>query len=480
MTRRKCAGAVLLAFIAAAAITTGTPAFADQHAPASNNLSDLLQQVRAARQAGSAANRERERAFIQKRDDRRRLLDDAKRRLSELAATGDRLEKQFNANELKLAELETLYRQRAGNFDQLAGVFSRAAADLAAQYTNSIAALGLEQRRAQLAAMGAQKHLPEAAQFDDLLLAFLELMTMQAANVRFESEVVLPGGEGKRRQVVRYGPFTATAGGDFLSYLAAEGGEDGKGGKPGQLFQLARHPASRYVNAAQSFATAGSGTDSDSGSNYFAAPIDPSRGAVLSLLVRAPSLAERVEQGGIVGYFILLIGAAGVLLGLERLWTLSRARRAVNRQRREVDNPRDTNPLGRVFAACAAERATDGAAFELLEIKLEDAVLRELPALERGLGAMKVFAAVAPLLGLLGTVTGMIETFQVITLFGTGDPKLMAGGISQALVTTALGLIVAVPILLLHTLAHARSRAIREILEVQSAGLLARHAEARA
>ena len=448
-----------------------------------NALSDLLEQVRAARQAGSAANRERERTFIQKRDDRRRLLDDAKRRLSELTAAGDRLEKQFNDNELKLAELETLYRQRAGNFDQLAGVFSRAAADLAAQYTNSIAALGLEQRRAQLAAMGAQKHLPEAAQFDDLMLAFLELMTMQAANVRFESEVVLPGGEGKRRQVVRYGPFTATAGGDFLSYLAAEGGEDGTGGKPGQLFQLARHPASRYVNAAQSFATAAFGfTDSDSGSssNYFAAPIDPSRGAVLSLLVRAPSLAERVEQGGIVGYFILLIGAAGVLLGLERLWTLSRARRAVNRQRREVDNPRDNNPLGRVFAACAGERVADGAAFELLEIKLEDAVMRELPALERGLGAMKVFAAVAPLLGLLGTVTGMIETFQVITLFGTGDPKLMAGGISQALVTTALGLIVAVPILLLHTLAHARSRAIREILEVQSAGLLARHAEARA
>ena len=452
---------VRMACVAAFAAVISVPAPANEHGPA---LDNLLEQVRTAREAGSVANRKREQLFLARRDERRRLLDETTRRIEELNAASERLEKGFNANELKLTELETLYHQRAGNFDELGGVFSRAAADLEAQFTHSIAALGLNERRGQLAGMRSQKSLPTAVEFDGLLLAFLELMTMQAANVRFQSAVVTPAGATQTRQVVRMGSFTMTSGGDFLSYLPGEDGE------PGRLFQLARHPASRYVKAAQSFASAAPG--------YAAAPIDPSGGAVLSLLVRAPTLIERVEQGGIVGYCILLLGAVGLLLGLERLWTLSRARRAVNRQSRDVGNP-GNNPLGRVFSAGGAEYASGDVAYDVLELKLDDAVMKELPRLERGLGAMKVFAAITPLLGLLGTVTGMIETFQAITLFGTGDPKLMAGGISQALVTTALGLIAAVPILLLHTLANARSRAVKEVLETQSAGLLAQYAEGR-
>ncbi len=443
----------------AVVIVACTSISADEHG---SPLGDLLEQVRAAREAGSVANRKREQVFIERRDERSSLLDEANRRLEELTAASERLEKQFNANELKLAELETLYRQRAGDFDELSGVFSRTAADLEAQFTHSIAALGMDDQRVLFAEMRSQKSLPTSTQLDGLLLSFLELMAMQSVNVRFESEIVLPAGDTQRRRVVRTGPFTLTADGDFLSYLPGQGAEEGR------LFQLARRPASRYVHAAESFARAESG--------YAAAPIDPSRGAVLSLLVRSPTLTERIEQGGIVGYFILLIGAAGLLLGGERLWNLTVVRRAVNRQSLDVGHPQD-NPLGRVFTACDAERARGDVEYEVLELKLDDAVMRELPPLERGLGAMKVFAAIAPLLGLLGTVTGMIETFQAITLFGTGDPKLMAGGISQALVTTALGLIVAVPILLLHTLASARSRAIRETLEAQSAGLLAQYVE---
>jgi biopolymer transport protein ExbB len=84
---------------------------------------------------------------------------------------------------------------------------------------------------------------------------------------------------------------------------------------------------------------------------------------------------------------------------------------------------------------------------------------------------------VAPLMGLLGTVTGMIQTFQVITLYGAGDPKMMAGGISQALITTVLGLVVAIPMVLIHTLVGGQSRKIINIINSQSAGIVAQHSE---
>jgi len=116
---------------------------------------------------------------------------------------------------------------------------------------------------------------------------------------------------------------------------------------------------------------------------------------------------------------------------------------------------------------------------ELLQLKLDEAVLAEIPALERGNSLIKLLAAIAPLLGLLGTVTGMILTFQAISLFGSGDPKLMAGGISQALVTTVLGLVVAIPLLFSHSVIAYLSRSMIQRLDEQCAGVLARSAEER-
>jgi biopolymer transport protein ExbB len=108
---------------------------------------------------------------------------------------------------------------------------------------------------------------------------------------------------------------------------------------------------------------------------------------------------------------------------------------------------------------------------ETLESILQEAILRELPRLERGLSPLAIFGAVAPLLGLLGTVTGMIETFNVITVFGTGDPKLMSSGISEALVTTEIGLIVAIPVMLLHTFLSRRVDAILGEMEEKAVSL---------
>ena len=116
---------------------------------------------------------------------------------------------------------------------------------------------------------------------------------------------------------------------------------------------------------------------------------------------------------------------------------------------------------------------------ETLELKLAEAIMSERPAIERGINVVKIISVVAPLAGLLGTVTGMIVTFQQITLFGTGDPKIMAGGISQALVTTVLGLVVAIPTTLLHSFANSSARGIINVLEEQSTGIVAEHSEKR-
>ena len=194
----------------------------------------------------------------------------------------------------------------------------------------------------------------------------------------------------------------------------------------------------------------------------------------MNLFLQMPTLLERVNQGGLVGYIIVVLGFLGVALAIERIVSLSRMAKMVRKQLSAGTAVSGDSPLSRVWQSYEANKSVD---VETLELKLDDAILKEMPALERGLSLLKLLSGVAPLLGLLGTVTGMILTFQAITLFGTGDPKLMAGGISQALVTTVLGLVVAIPILLLHAVASTRSREIVQVLEEQAAGLIAAHAE---
>ena len=246
------------------------------------------------------------------------------------------------------------------------------------------------------------------------------------------------------------------AGGRFLRYLP----------ETDQLLVLPRQPARRYTEMAKALQAARQG--------LVPMAVDPSRGAILNVLVQMPTLKERVEQGRTVGYVIIGLAAFGLLLALYRLAALGLVSLRVKAQLRQPEEPRGSNPLGRVLLAWTENRDTD---LETLERKIDEAVVKEVPRLQRGLSIIKILAVMAPLLGLLGTVTGMIQTFQSITLFGTGDPKLMAGGISQALVTTVLGLAAAIPLTFLHALVASRSRALVQILEEQSAGIIARQAE---
>jgi len=202
-------------------------------------------------------------------------------------------------------------------------------------------------------------------------------------------------------------------------------------------------------------------------------PIDPSRGSLLAQLQQQPTLWDRLQQGGLVGWVIVVLGTFGLLLALWRMIYLSRVGRLVKAQMHNLSVPRDDNPLGRVIGVLGAKPQL--ADLETLELKLDEAILQETPPLEKGQGLLKLLAAVAPLLGLLGTVTGMIVTFQAITQSGGGDSRMMADGISQALVTTVLGLVVAIPLLFLHSLLASRSKGLIQVLEQQSAGLIALH-----
>jgi biopolymer transport protein ExbB len=236
----------------------------------------------------------------------------------------------------------------------------------------------------------------------------------------------------------------------------------------GKLGELARQPGSRHLETAADLEAARG--------DVVGFALDPSSGSILNKLIQAPTMEERIEQGGPVGYVILALGVIGMILAFYRmsyLWVVGgKMRRQLGRS--EAD---PGNPLGRVLAVYEDHRGSD---LETIELKLDEAIMKETPRLERGESLIKTLSVVAPLLGLLGTVTGMIQTFQAITLFGTGDPKMMADGISQALVTTVQGLVMAIPLTLVYSIVSSSSSSLVQILEEQSQGLLAERAEAAA
>ena len=229
---------------------------------------------------------------------------------------------------------------------------------------------------------------------------------------------------------------------------------------PRDLRPIARQPQRRYLDKVSGLETASSGTA--------AFGLDPSRGQILSLLVQAPSLRERIDQGGVVGSVIICLGALALLIALERTATLTFTGLRVRMQARKPDKP-GNNPLGRILKVYHDNPKTD---VETLELKLSEAILKETPKINRLLMFLKIIAVVAPLLGLLGTVTGMINTFKLITVFGTGDPKRLSSGISEALVTTEYGLIIAVPCLLLFALLSRKSKGILASMEQTAVGFI--------
>ncbi len=455
-----------ISFVAASALMLGaapqispiaTPAYAQDSDI--TTLNELLQAVRRGRVTDSQLWEEREREFLSQRNRQQSLLSRAQSDLASEEARADRLEATFTENEQRLTVLTDQLNERLGDFGELFGVVRQVAGDTRAQVDQSMISAQYPDRGRVMNRLTNSRQLPTVSDIEDMWFVLQQEMTEQGNITHFDANVVHPDGRSATQEVIRIGPFTAITAdtGDFLRYEP----------ETGSLNVLQRQPGSAYMGAADDLRGASLGSLSR-------AALDPSQGAILGLLVDTPDLMDRIEQGKVVGYIIIGLGAVGILLAVMRMFALFGVSGAVRSQMRKPDQPKKGNPLGRVLMAYQENQDAD---LETLSLKLDDAILKELPRLEWGLNTVKVLAAVAPLLGLLGTVTGMIVVFQQITLFGTGDPKLMAGGISQALVTTVLGLCAAIPLLLLHALASGQSRGVVQVLEEQSAGIVARHAE---
>ncbi|HCW94622.1 MAG TPA: flagellar motor protein MotA [Pseudomonas sp.] len=417
------------------------------------NPDQLLERIRSERAAEASAMQAREQAFVRDRGKQARLLAQAKAALAEQQAEAERLKAEFDRQEALLAEQEKLLAQRVGHLGELFGVVRQSAGDIAGQWQDSLLNAQYPERLAQLRGLAESRTLPSAEDLDAFWMTLLEDL---AASGRVE-QVSLPvvGADGQRSEqpVLRVGTFSAFGQDDFLRYDA----------DAGQLLAPARQPSGMgevedYLRSDEALGVL---------------PIDPSRGTLLAQLQREPDFWARLQQGGLVGWVIVALGVLGLCLAGWRMVYLSGVGRKVASQMRELERPRDDNPLGRIIGVLGPKPQL--ADLETLELKLDEAILQETPPLERGQPLLKLLTAVAPLLGLLGTVTGMIVTFQAITQSGGGDSRLMADGISQALVTTVMGLVVAIPLLFLHALLASRSKALIQLLEQQSAGLIALH-----
>jgi biopolymer transport protein ExbB len=419
------------------------------------NLDELLKQVQQGRTADEALHRQREAEFRAARDQQQQLLNDARRELREAERRSEQLESSYNENDLRIVEVTDQLDRRLGSMKELFGVLQQVTGDTQGLLENSVTSAQFPDRSDFLVKLNSKlssdSSLPTIEEIEQLWFLLQQEMTETGKVVKFPAKVIATGGQEIETDVVRVGGFNIVSEAGYLQYTP----------ETGNLSELGRQPQGRFTKTAAELVKA------TSGSVVFG--VDPTRGQILATYLDRPGLSERISQGGLIGYVIIGLGIIGLLLSLERLITLSLIGGKVSSQVKNA-KPDAGNPLGRVLMVAEEQGTADT---ETLELKLGEAIFREMPRLTRSLLFIKIISVVAPLLGLLGTVTGMIVTFQAITLFGTGDPKLMAGGISQALVTTVLGLTVAIPIVLLHTLVSGRSRHILHILQEQSAGIVA-------
>jgi biopolymer transport protein ExbB len=439
MKQLACLVSVVIWSLTAAAPATAGP------------LDELLETLRSERQRQGSELAEREARFRAARDERETLLTQARATLEDTRRESDRLREAFDANQTRLREQQETLSERTAHLGDLQSVIQQMAADVLAVAGESMSNAGGKDRLEPIALLSRSSELPDVQQLESLWDLMLEEMVASQQVTQQRLPVIGADGIESTIDVLRLGPFTAWAEGRFLRYLP----------EAGRFLVPLRQPSTDLRGQMARFAA-------DPGAGGIAV-IDPTRGALLSLLGQRADLEERVRQGGVIGHVILGLGGLGLLMALLRFIGITRVRRQMERSVRK-DEATQGDPLGRLIMVAASNPQLDA---EALGLRLDEAVLAEAPRLLRGISFIALLAGIAPLLGLLGTVTGIIETFQSITLYGTGDPRLMSGGISQALVTTVMGLVVAIPMFLLHNLLNERSNELVARLDEQAAGLVA-------
>ena len=427
-----------------------------------SSMGDLLKQIEQGQARDSVEAQKREARFQTSRNDQQKLLNNSRSERNREENRSETLELTFAKNQQLIVDARAALDKRLGALKELFGVLQTVAGDAQTRFGGSLTNIQYPNREAFLVELGSKMASANSlASIQDIEGLWYELqreITEQGRISKFTTQYATADGERVTSDVVRVGVFNLVFEDGYLQYDSTTG----------NVTELQRQPdQSQYTNSAEDMMEATDG--------YVGIGLDVTRGGILALLVESPTLTERVNQGGIVGYCIIALGIVGLLIAIWRWIGLTKDSRNVTAQLSRESASMD-NPLGRVLSAYDEAKGAD---VETVELKLHEAALKEMPDLTKGLLFIKVIAAVAPLMGLLGTVTGMIKTFQVITLYGAGDPKLMAGGISQALMTTVLGLVVAIPMVLLHTLVSGQSRKIVNILQSQSAGIVANHQESR-
>ena len=430
------------------------------HAQQATNIDQLLDNVEQGKILDSADNRKRENEFRQKRSQQEQLLDDSVKQKEAEEVKSATLEVIFEDNDKELNELQNTLNERLGALKELFGVMQQVSGDARSRFENSLTNIQYPDRGQFLEDLakkiGSNSKLPSIPEIERLWYELQREMTESGKVIKFSTDVIDVEGGKNKTEVIRVGSFNIVANGKYLNYEP----------ETGNVIEIPRQPEGRRFTGSTADLFNASG-------EKVAFGLDPTLGGVLMSLVARPNLIERIQQGGIVGYLIILLGLFGVGIAIERLIRLVDADRKVTAQLKSDVVSKD-NALGRVLSVYDENKNTDT---ETLELKMAEAVFKETPELNKGLILIKVISVVAPLMGLLGTVTGMIKTFQAITLYGAGDPKLMAGGISQALVTTVLGLTVAIPTTLLHTVVSGRSKRVSQIIQEQGAGIIASHSE---
>jgi biopolymer transport protein ExbB len=424
----------------------------------------LLALVKEGKTQEQATNSQREQSFMANKNKQASILAAEKRELARQEKIADTLEAEYKKNEEILRVKEEAYQKELGSLVELFGHLQSSAGEAAVQFSGSLTGAEYGQDRVKFlndltGKMSETTELPTIREIEGLWYELQREMVASGQVVSFTTNVIDVDGETSECNVTRVGLFNAVCDGKYLEYASSKG----------QYAFLPRQPAGRYTKTASKIGDASVGEQVKFGVD----PTGPTGGSLLANLIQTPSLLERAQQGREVGYAIIAVGIIAVLFAFYKLYSLYMIGNAVRKQA-EQEAADSSNPLGRVLKVGKDNFDRD---IDTLELKLAEAIMAERPAIEQGIGFIKIISVIAPLAGLLGTVTGMIVTFQMITLYGTGDPKLMAGGISQALVTTVLGLLVAIPTSLLHSFTQSSARGIIGILEEQSTGILAERAE---
>lgn len=436
-----------------AGLLTGLLAsLAPSTALAAGELEQLLQRVQQHAADSKALDSDREAKFLAAREQRAALLEQARAKLLAMQQREQALRKILERNDASIAAINATLAEHSADLRQLFQRARHQASSLKSLLQYSLVSARWPHRSDQLAPLLDEQHTPTIAELRSLWLLMMQEAIEAGRSERFMTDLIAADGSRQRAKVTRIGVFSALHDGQPLRF------------ENGQLYQLQHQPEAGLVRTAAAFEH----TDK----TMAAALIDPSRGAWLEVLTQSPSLLERVRQGGVIGMIIIALAAIGLSIGLWRLLAVTITGWQMQRQLTHPEQPSQRNPLGRVLLAWhSLQQHTDPDPLRM-ELQLHQAALREVPRLTRAQSFLKLLAAVTPLLGLLGTVTGMILTFQAIGLAGAANTGLMANGIGQALITTVLGLIAAIPLLFVHNLLASRSRALIQVLDRESAGLI--------